>query len=319
MAVAVDSAYLLSNQIINDMIFYRDLLSVIGLFYVGKSAVSLSCKLFSSFRTHVLSKIWQTGRFPVIYGKWAVVLNGSEGFGKAYAEQLALRGMNIVLIGTHMQTLRKVAIEIERDSGVETLCIQCNFDDPDMSNVYNDLWSKLQNIDVGILVNSIEFEPIEPTPFVRCSKEVISRQVNLSVSLTTMVTRMLLPHMLERLRGAIINISSLTICSPNPYQSVYSATKAYIEMFSRSLEEECSPYGVHVQTLCPGYVSQTDKNPLIPSVDVYVRHAVSTLPFTHYTAGYWLHSLQAWLLSCLPERARVHINYMVRAVLSDSI
>lgn len=67
-------------------------------------------------------------------------------------------------------------------------------------------------------------------------------------------------------------------------------------MFSRSIEEECSPYGVHVQTLYPGFVSQTDKNPLIPSIDVYVHHAVSTLPFTHYTTGYWLHSLQ---VSCV--------------------
>lgn len=71
MAVAVDSAYSLSKLIIADMTVYRDILSVIGLFYVGKGAISLSCKLFSGFRTHVLSKICQAGKFPVLFGKWA--------------------------------------------------------------------------------------------------------------------------------------------------------------------------------------------------------------------------------------------------------
>lgn len=313
MAVAVDSACLLSKSIINDMMFYRDLLSAIGLFYIGKSAVSLSCKLVNCFRTHLLPKIWHTGSFPVLFGKWAVVLNGSEGLGKAFAEQLALRGMNILLIGTDMQALRKVAMEIEQNYLVETRCIVYGFDDPGVSDLYEYmLWTNVQNINVGILVNSIECEPPALVSFAQCSKETIARQLKLSVLLTTMVTRVLLPLMLERRKGVVVNVSSLAISSPNPYQAVYAATKAYVDMFSRSIEKECIQYGVRVQTLCPGYISKGDRNSLLPSVDVYVRHAVSTLPFTSYTTGYWLHSLQAWLFSCLPERMRVHVNYMAQ-------
>ena len=113
-------------------------------------------------------------------------------------------------------------------------------------------------------------------------------------------------------RGAIINISSDSGLTPEPFLAVYSATKAYLDFFSRALQSEYEDKGITVQVVYPGPVF-TDmlkglsddiqtSNFLVPRADVYARHALNTLAFTSATTGYWSHAL--WLLF-YPQRPSI--------------
>ena len=102
-------------------------------------------------------------------------------------------------------------------------------------------------------------------------------------------------------KGAIINLASVSGLSPQPLQTVYAATKAYMDFFSRGLQTEYASKGITVQTICPSYictsmVSFSDKlskpSFFVPSPDDFAASAIRTLGFSSYTTGYWTHSLQ---------------------------
>merc|ERR1719491_2157334 len=119
------------------------------------------------------------------------------------------------------------------------------------------------------------------------------------------MTKMILPEMIRKKRGAIINLSSLSgIVAPSPFMTMYSATKAYIDFFSRGLAYECNDKGVLIQCVCPGPVftdmltkiigskELPEPSAFAPTPEAFAKQALNTLGFSSYrTAGYWAHSL----------------------------
>lgn len=140
--------------------------------------------------------------------------------------------------------------------------------------------------------------------------------VNINVGACTMLTRMLVPGMIQRKRGAIVNISSGSELQPVPYMATYGATKAYIRNFTLAIQQELAGYGITVQLVSPMFLV-TKMNAfservmsgglLIPSVESYTKSALFTLGKTARTNGWWSHSVQYAAMKLAPEWIRIRI------------
>lgn len=108
---------------------------------------------------------------------------------------------------------------------------------------------------MGVLVNNAGASYDHPELFTNVSEEVLAKILQLNVAGVTGVARAVLPGMMERRKGVLINISSLTAAIPSPYLAVYAASKAYIDKFSADLATEAAPRGVTVQCVLPGAVA----------------------------------------------------------------
>ncbi|EPY81497.1 hypothetical protein CB1_000731011 [Camelus ferus] len=120
------------------------------------------------------------------------------------------------------------------------------------------------------------------------------------------MTRLVLPGMVERSKGAIINISSASGLYPVPLLTIYSATKAFVDFFSQSLHEEYKHKGIIVQSVLPYFVATKLANIRRPTWDkpspeVFVKSAIKTVGVQSRTNGYLIHSLMASVISILPS------------------
>ena len=125
------------------------------------------------------------------------------------------------------------------------------------------------------------------------------------------MTKIILPIFEAKRKGAIINIASVSGLSPQPLQTVYAATKAYMDFFSRGLQNEYSSKNITIQTVCPSYVctSMTSFSSIlnkpsifVPSPENFTSSAIRTLGFSDYTTGFWSHGIQTLLpLTYMPK------------------
>ena len=103
---------------------------------------------------------------------------------------------------------------------------------------------------VDLLINNAGFGA--RGEFWQLPQERQDQMLRLNIEAVVGLTHLLLPTMIERRRGGIINVSSTASFQPVPYTAAYGATKAFVTSFSMSLAEETRPYGIRVVTLCPG-------------------------------------------------------------------
>ncbi len=238
-------------------------------------------------------------------GKWAVVTGATDGIGKEFAFQLAQKGVNIVLISRNPDKLKQVASEIESQHRVQTKTVAVDFTQSD-EEYEERVEAELKGLEIGVLVNNVGMMYEYPNEYlaVKGGAKKIRDLVSVNVTAINAMTRICLPAMVARKRGALINISSMVSAVPGPLVAVYAATKAYDEKFSVSLEHEYGRKGITVQTLLPGSVV-TNMNPRPESLDApsakkWVRSALSRLGVRSHSGGYWVHDLFLWLADVLP-------------------
>ncbi|XP_033117960.1 very-long-chain 3-oxoacyl-CoA reductase-like [Anneissia japonica] len=165
-------------------------------------------------------------------GKWAVVTGATDGIGKAYAEQLAKLGLNIVLISRTLSKLQATASEIESRYKVKTRVIAVDFClGPE---IYSDIEEKLADLEIGVLVNNVGMAYDFPKYFLEIenAKKTIVDILNCNCLSMAMMTQICLPQMQQRRKGAVINISSASGLTPCPLLTVYSATKVLFQFHS---------------------------------------------------------------------------------------
>lgn len=249
------------------------------------------------------------------FGSWAVVTGSTDGIGKQYALQLAKRGINVVLISRNHHKLQAVASEIEKSYSVKTKVIVADFSEG--AKVYSHIAEELKDIPIGILVNNVGCNYDYPMPLCEVPESKAWELINVNVGAVTMMSRTLLPAMVSRRRGAIVNVSSGSENQPLPLMTVYAATKSYINSFTAAIREEYSNKGIYVQHLSPYFVSTKinnfsetvmNGNLLVPDVDTYARHAVGTLGRVSRTTGYWVHGLQCFAVKITPMWMRIKIG-----------
>ncbi|XP_017850856.1 very-long-chain 3-oxoacyl-CoA reductase isoform X2 [Drosophila busckii] len=189
-------------------------------------------------------------------GKWAVVTGSTDGIGKAYARQLARKGLNLVLISRSLEKLTLVAKEIRDEFSVEVRIIDVDFTGSEQ--IYERIRNETAGLDVGVLVNNVGISYNHPEYFVDCCNndpQFLRNIVSANVHSVTHMTAIYLPGMVVKRKGLIINISSTAGVIPNPLLCVYSATKAFVNKFSDDLQTEYKQHGIIIQSVQPGFVA----------------------------------------------------------------
>jgi short-subunit dehydrogenase len=181
---------------------------------------------------------------------FTLITGGNSGIGLELARQAAADGRDLILVAQNAHTLETRAAELKRNVKVHT--ISHDLSQPGAAEVVYDSVRKL-GAEVDCLINNAGFG--DHGPF--ASSDLARQQSMIAVNVTalTELTRLFLPAMLERGRGHILNVASVTGFVPGPLMSVYFATKHYVLAFSESLIEELRGSGVTVTALCPPPVS----------------------------------------------------------------
>jgi len=252
-------------------------------------------------------------------GKWALVTGSTDGIGQAYAFALAKCNMNIILVSRTQSKLDSTASKIvERYPSVQTKTIAIDFVNDEETSYRLKVAREIEDLEIAVLINNVGLSYAFPAPFLEIeggTNEVSSDLVKCNITSVNTMTAMVLPQMVERKSGVIINISSLSGLMPTPLLSVYSASKAYVDIFTRGLCDEYKNFGIVVQSVAPGYVvsklSKIRKPTLIaPSPDIFVKSALSTLGIESRTTGFWLHDLMVYVTTeVLPEWLATKITH----------
>lgn len=153
----------------------------------------------------------------------ACPVGATDGIGRAYAEELASRGLNIVLISRNQEKLQMVAKDIADTYKVETDVIVADFSSG--RKIYDVIREALQDRDIGILVNNVGVFYPYPQYFTQVSEDTLWDIVNVNIAAATLMVHIVLPGMVERKKGAIVTISSGSCCKPTPQLAAFSASK----------------------------------------------------------------------------------------------
>ncbi|XP_076909004.1 very-long-chain 3-oxoacyl-CoA reductase 1-like [Bidens hawaiensis] len=244
------------------------------------------------------------------YGSWALVTGSTDGIGKAFAFELAKQGLNLILVGRNPSKLEAVSSEI-KSRFLKTQIKQVVFDlSGDLSDGIKSISEAIDGLDVGILINNAGVSYPYARFFHEVDDELLTNLIKVNIEGTTRVTQAVLPGMLKRKRGAIVNIGSgaAIVIPSDPLYAVYAATKAYVDQFSRCLYVEYKNSGIDVQCQVPLYVatkmaSIKRSSFFVPSATGYAKAGLRWLGYEPRCTPYWPHSVIWALLYSLPESA----------------
>lgn len=236
-------------------------------------------------------------------GKWAVVTGATDGIGKSYATELAKMGMNVMLISRSEEKLRSVMNEIKEKTDVELRYVV--FDFSSNREEYSKIDNELENVEIGVLVNNVGVSYRMPNYFPEMSRDEHSNIVNVNSLSMVMMTHIVLPRMVARNKGVILNVSSASALVPSGMLTTYSASKAFADHFSRCLAREYKDSEIIIQSVLPFFVAtkmaKMRPNVVVPSPDAYVKSALATVGLESQTHGCFTHKLQGLFLSILGE------------------
>jgi short-subunit dehydrogenase len=178
-----------------------------------------------------------------------LVTGASSGIGLELAKRFAADGCRLVLVARKGIVLEALATELRKDHKIQAQVITADLAQPESpARLLAHLNSA--GLKVDVLVNNAAFGAQGKFVDLPLGRQLEMLQVNMT-SLTHL-TGLLLPGMVERRRGGILNVASTAAFQPGPGMAVYYATKAYVLSFSEALAEELAGTGVTVTAVCPG-------------------------------------------------------------------
>jgi uncharacterized protein len=179
----------------------------------------------------------------------ALITGASHGIGLELARQFASNSHDLVLVARDGATLRQIGEQLEQAHGITATVIASDLSIP---NAARGIVESLQaaSIEVHTLVNNAGFGL--SGPFLDNDPQTQLNLLQVNVVAMTQLTRLLLPPMVTRRSGRILNVASVAAFAPGPQAAIYCATKAYVLSFSEAIAEELRHSGVTVTALCPG-------------------------------------------------------------------
>ena len=182
----------------------------------------------------------------------ALITGASSGIGREFARQLANRARTIVLVARRSEHLANLRDELLNQNPNLNVHV-CALDLADKSQIELLIDSLAHdNIDVDVLVNNAGLG--DSGPFATSDPLRNEQMALVNIVALTSLTRRLLPQMIAKRRGGILNVSSSAGFLPIPGDAVYAATKAYVTSFSEAIRAELRGKGVSVCAVCPGPV-----------------------------------------------------------------
>ncbi len=186
----------------------------------------------------------------------ALVTGASSGLGAAFAERLARDQYDLIIVARRGERLETLAGRLQADQHVNVEVLAADLTQPAELRAVER--RAAEDTALELLVNNAGFGGY--MPFVTLDPDRAEELIDLQVVAVTRLTRAVLPGMIARGHGAIVNVSSRLAFSatlpspPLPKRATYAATKAYINTFTQILANELEGTGVRIQALCPGVV-----------------------------------------------------------------
>lgn len=202
------------------------LLSSLGFLLLLKHSISLLNWIFISF-------LRPSKNLKTAYGSWALITGSTDGIGKAFAFQLARKGLNLILVSRNSHKLSQVSVEIQAqypDTQIKKFVLDFS---GDVVAGVRQLEAAIKGLEMGVLINNVGVTYPAAMYFDEVDEKVWMKVVNVNLKGTTLVTRAVIKGMVKRKRGAIVNIGSgaAIVVPSHPLYAIYAATKAYASRY----------------------------------------------------------------------------------------
>lgn len=180
-----------------------------------------------------------------------LVTGASRGIGRAFAEIAAAKGHDLVLVARSADAIAELATELEQRHGITATHIPLDLANPDcVDRLTAEIASR--GITIDALVNNAGLG--STGEFHEARKDTLRNLFELNMVTLAMLTREFLPGMVERGKGAVLNVASVAGFNPGPHMAAYHASKAFVVSLSMATRSEVQGTGVSVTCLCPGPV-----------------------------------------------------------------
>jgi len=239
------------------------------------------------------------------YGGWAIVTGCTDGIGKAFCQELAKKGFPLLLVSRTESKLKDLAAELEKED-VEVKYLAVDFGSAPESK-WKEVQSVIESLDVGILFNNVGVSYPHAQYLHELDDDIVKSLITVNVDCTTKMTKFVLPGMVKRGGGAIVNIGSgaATVLPSDPLYSVYAGTKAYVDQFSKSLSVEYAKNNIDVQVQAPLFVvSKMSKirraSVTVPTPKAYARAGLKAIGYETRVSPYWSHTIIWAFIASMP-------------------
>ncbi len=216
----------------------------------------------------------------------ALITGASSGIGYAFAQLLAAKNYDLVLISRDARKLSEIKQTFEKKYHIKVHIIP---KDLSLATSPLDICHELEKnqIAVDLLINNAGCGV--GGPFLQTDWNKEAGMIQLNIVNLLYLTKLILPHMTRRNNGGIINVASTVAFTPGPLMSVYYATKAFVLSFSQALAYELKDSGVHVTTLCPGPTLTDFQQKTGIKIPQYPPWAASAQDVALFGYKAWLH------------------------------
>jgi uncharacterized protein len=179
----------------------------------------------------------------------ALITGASMGIGEEFAQQLAQKGYDLILVARSTDKLQAIAADLKNRHSIKAQVITADLTLPQAClKVFEQV--QADGTAVDLLINNAGFGDYGEFSQSDGPKQTAMMQLNVQALVD--LTHLVLPTMQARKSGTIINVASIAAFQSMPYLAVYAATKAFVLSFSTALWAETKDQGIHVQCLCPG-------------------------------------------------------------------
>ena len=235
---------------------------------------------------------------------YAIVTGASEGIGKAYAERLAKEGFNLILIARRKQLLEEIKQKLTKEYQIDVILL--NYD---MCNMTEEQWNEIDKLmkekNISVLINNVSYACSDM--YHKFSVSDIDRMVKLNIEITLDITHRFINHVSNDKKYFILFMSSCSSVNISPFNAVYSATKAFIKQFGKSISYEYQ--NIDCTTIVPWHISTEMIGNIPTNIGVctpkqLVDSAFIHVGLTNEIDPYIPHYLQDWFYDRIPDNIK---------------